>query len=148
MASNETILEIKNISKTFPGVKALQNVNFDLKRGEVHALVGENGAGKSTLIKILAGVYRPDKGGEIKLGWTDTAITDPIASIRAGISVIYQDISLFPNLSIEENICIGNVKGAFINRTEQRRIAQDALRILSAAHDAASPAGDHESRNL
>lgn len=142
MASNETILEIKNISKTFPGVKALQNVNFDLKRGEVHALVGENGAGKSTLIKILAGVYRPDKGGEIKLGWTDTAITDPIASIRAGISVIYQDISLFPNLSIEENICIGNVKGAFINRTEQRRIAQDALRILGIEVNPSTMLGD------
>ena len=142
MTSNETILEIKNISKTFPGVKALQNVNFDLKKGEVHALVGENGAGKSTLIKILAGVYRPDKGGEIKLGWTDTAITDPIASIRAGISVIYQDISLFPNLSIEENICIGNVKGAFINRANQKKIAQEALSTIGINVNPSTILGD------
>ena len=142
------IASLEQITKYYGAELILDHVSLKIEDQDRIGLIGVNGAGKSTLIKILAGVYRPDKGGEIKLGWTDTAITDPIASIRAGISVIYQDISLFPNLSIEENICIGNVKGAFINRTEQRRIAQDALRILSAAHDAASPAGAYESRNL
>jgi ABC-type sugar transport system ATPase subunit len=106
--TSEYIIRLKNISKTFGGVKALQDVSLDIKRGEVHALVGENGAGKSTLIKVLAGVHFPDDGAEIYINGERTTIRNPMDAMRKGISVIYQDISLFPNLTVAENICIGN----------------------------------------
>lgn len=108
--ASEYIINLKNISKTFGGVKALNGVSLDIKRGEVHALVGENGAGKSTLIKVLAGVHFPDDGAEIYINGEKTIIKNPMDAIRKGISVIYQDISLFPNLTVAENICIGNDK--------------------------------------
>lgn len=132
MISNDFALQLNNISKTFPGVKALNNVSFELKRGEVHALVGENGAGKSTLIKILSGVYQPDPGGKIVLGWSDVEITDPISAIQAEISVIYQDISLFSNLTVAENICLGKNEGIIINWKRQREVARDALHIIGS----------------
>lgn len=94
------------ISKSFPGVEALKNVDFDLRRGEVHALVGENGAGKSTLMKILAGVYRAD-AGEIWLNGRKIGAADPRAMIDAGVSVIYQEVNLVPHLSVAENVFLG-----------------------------------------
>ena len=90
-----TILEMKGICKSFPGVKALQDVDFDLRAGEVHALVGENGAGKSTLMKILSGVYRPD-AGEIRLHSKVVSITSPLVAQAHGISIIHQERRLFP----------------------------------------------------
>ena len=106
---NEQFLEISNVSKTFPGVKALDKVQFDIYPGEVHALVGENGAGKSTLIKILAGVQPPDDGAKIVIEGQETVLTDPMDSIKKGISVIYQDFSLFTNLTVAENIGINDI---------------------------------------
>ena len=97
----QTFLEIDHISKTFPGVKALSDVHFDIYPGEVHSLVGENGAGKSTLIKIMSGVYQPDEGGTIKINGKETKIHNAMDAIRQGIAVIYQDFSLFGNLSVE-----------------------------------------------
>jgi ABC-type sugar transport system ATPase subunit len=97
------LLKIQNISKSFPGVRALDSVSFDVKPGEVHALVGENGAGKSTLINIIAGNYQPDEG-EILLFGQLTRIKNYAMALRAGISVVYQERSLVPNLSIAENI--------------------------------------------
>ncbi|MBV8815677.1 MAG: sugar ABC transporter ATP-binding protein [Verrucomicrobia bacterium] len=91
------------ISKHFGGVRALNNVDFSIRPGEVHCLAGENGCGKSTLIKILAGVYAPD-GGEIMVDGQAHAHLTPAASQRAGVQIIYQDLSLFPNLSVAENI--------------------------------------------
>ena len=102
----EKFLEISNISKTFPGVKALNQVKFDIYPGEVHALVGENGAGKSTLIKILSGVQPPDEGGKMIIEGQEVSIKDPMDAIKRGISVIYQDFSLFSNLTVAENIGI------------------------------------------
>ena len=128
--TEKTAVALKQISKTFPGVKALNNVNFELREGEVHALVGENGAGKSTLIKILAGVYKPDEGGEIHLGWTGETITDPHSAIKQGISIIYQDISLYPNLSIAENICMGKDYKMFVSHSLQEKTAREALKLL------------------
>ncbi len=104
--TNENILNMEGISKEFPGVKALNNVNFDLKRGEVHALVGENGAGKSTLIKILAGVYRADEG-KIWLRGRKITAHGTKAMMDYGISVIYQELNLIPYLSVAENIFLG-----------------------------------------
>jgi ribose transport system ATP-binding protein len=104
--ADKYILEMENVSKTFPGVKALNNIHFNLKKGEVHSLVGENGAGKSTLLKILAGAYKKD-AGTIKLDGVTVEMTDPKQALDMGISVIYQEFNLIPNLSIAENIFIG-----------------------------------------
>jgi rhamnose transport system ATP-binding protein len=127
--SSEYIINLKNISKTFGGVKALDGVSLDIRRGEVHALVGENGAGKSTLIKVLAGVHFPDDGAEIYINGERTIIKNPMDAIRKGISVIYQDISLFPNLTVAENICIGNdaVWKAKLNWPQITKLAEVAI---------------------
>ena len=89
-------LEMRQISKTFPGVKALNGVQLKAWGGEVQALMGENGAGKSTLMKILSGAYLADAGGEILIDGEPVQITDPIAAKRAGIAIIYQELSLAP----------------------------------------------------
>src|SRR5437660_6014119 len=102
------LLEMKDITKSFPGVKALDGVSFDLNAGEIHALVGENGAGKSTLIKILAGVYpHPEYGGEIVLEGSERRFTSVRDSEQAGIAVIYQEMSLVKDLSVAENVFLG-----------------------------------------
>lgn len=123
------ILEMENVSKTFPGVKALNNIHFNLKKGEVHALVGENGAGKSTLLKILAGAYKKDTG-VIKLDGAKVEITDPKQALDIGISVIYQEFNLIPNLSIAENIFIGRAPlkhKAFVDFLKLYRQAESYL---------------------
>ena len=102
---SETLLEMRNITKSFPGVKALDGVSFDLSQAEVHALVGENGAGKSTLIKILAGVYpHPEYGGKIVLDGLERRFANVRESEHAGIAIIFQELSLVKELSIVENI--------------------------------------------
>ena len=101
-------LEMRQISKTFPGVKALNGVQLKAWGGEVLALMGENGAGKSTLMKILSGAYYADAGGEILIDGQPIQITDPIAAKRAGIAIIYQELSLAPNLTVAENIYLGD----------------------------------------
>jgi len=107
MSSSDCIVEMRGISKTFPGVQALSNVDFFLERGEIHAIVGENGAGKSTLIKVLTGVERPN-AGSIKLDGQELTIRSPLHAQRLGITTGYQEITLCPNLSGAENILIGN----------------------------------------
>jgi galactofuranose transport system ATP-binding protein len=104
-ANNELVV-MKNIHKSFPGVKALEDVDFSLRKSEVHALVGENGAGKSTLIKILTGVERPNKG-TITLDGKEVSIKSPQHAQELGISTVYQEVNLCPNLTIAENILIG-----------------------------------------
>jgi len=101
MADN--ILELDSISKTFPGVKALNEVKFSLRSGEIHALIGENGAGKSTFIKVITGVHQPDKG-EIFLYGKKVTFSDPTAAQNHGIAAIYQNITCFPHMSVTENI--------------------------------------------
>ncbi len=100
-------LELKKISKFFPGIKALQNVDFNLKQNSIHALLGENGAGKSTLVKILCGVYQPDEGS-IYLDKQKHIISDPTSSLQLGISAIHQESVMFDELTVMENIFIGN----------------------------------------
>jgi len=103
---NSDIVAMKGIHKSFPGVQALEDVDFSLKRGEIHALVGENGAGKSTLIKVLTGVERPEKG-TITLDGKEVIIRSPINARELGISTVYQEVNLCPNLTVAENILIG-----------------------------------------
>src|SRR5713226_789702 len=99
------LLEMKEITKSFPGVRALDGVSFDLNPGEIHALVGENGAGKSTLIKILAGVYpHPEYGGEVFLDGSERRFANVRDAEKAGIAVIYQELSLVKDLRLAENI--------------------------------------------
>jgi rhamnose transport system ATP-binding protein len=103
---SEYLLELKNISKSFSGVEVLHEVSFELRPGEVHALLGENGAGKSTLVKIITSVHQPDKG-EIYLNDTPVHFSDTHESRQAGIAAIYQELTLFPDLDVAENIFVG-----------------------------------------
>src|SRR5213082_2531595 len=100
------ILVIRHLSKDFPGVRALAGVDFFLRRGEIHALMGENGAGKSTLIKVLTGVY-PRDGGEIRLEGRAIDPHSPSAAQDMGISTVYQEVNLVPTLSVAENVLLG-----------------------------------------
>jgi ABC-type sugar transport system ATPase subunit len=100
------ILEVEHVTMEFPGVRALDDVHFDVRAGEVHALVGENGAGKSTLLKVLGGVYTPTRG-RLRLGGQEYIPVSPSDAIRAGIAVIYQEFTLFPDLTVAENVYIG-----------------------------------------
>lgn len=125
------ILEMRGICKYFPGVRALEQVDFTLRQGEIHALMGENGAGKSTLIKVLTGVY-PKDGGEIFLGNSDTPahIRSPQDAQKVGISTVYQEITLCPNLSVAENMFIGRTKGDLMNWKDINAKATEILNRL------------------
>ena len=103
---NQRLLEMKNISKSFPGVKALDDVSLSLDRGQVLALLGENGAGKSTLIKVLSGFYQKD-AGEILVDGEPVELNNPQESLSLGIGVIYQELSVEPEMTIGENIFLG-----------------------------------------
>ena len=123
------ILEAVNITKTFPGVKALDEVGFNLKAGEVHALVGENGAGKSTLMHILGGIYRPDSG-EIKLDGKPVRLHDAHDANIKGISVVFQELSIVPNLSIAENIFANRQHLIFGDFIDWNRLYEEAGKLL------------------
>lgn len=131
--SSDYILEMSGISKKFPGVKALSKVNFNLKKGEVHALVGENGAGKSTLIKVLAGVHRADEGSICLRGQKIEARSTK-EMIDYGISVIYQELNLIPYLSVAENIFLGreplNKYTKFIDWKEMYKKVNEIMQIF------------------
>lgn len=105
--SDKVVLSMKNISKNFPGVKALSNVDFTLRKGEIHALMGENGAGKSTLIKVLTGVYDLQEGQILMEGGKDIVNHSPQDAQKNGISTVYQEVNLCPNLTVAENLFIG-----------------------------------------
>ena len=130
---SEYILEMNGITKIFPGVKALDNVHFNLKAGEIHALVGENGAGKSTFIKTLTGVHQPD-GGEIILDGQKVEMTDPITAQKYGIAAIYQHAASYPDLTVAENIFIGHEFkiGPFIDWPKMNREAKKLLESIDA----------------
>src|ERR1041385_7423111 len=137
-----TLLEMKNITKSFPGVRALDGVTFDLRGGEIHALVGENGAGKSTLMKILAGVYPyPEFGGEIVLGGAARRFANVRDSETNGIAVIYQEMSLVKDLSVAENIFLGRAprRLGVINWEDLFSRAQKLLNELHLQIDPRTP---------
>jgi len=130
-ANDPIILEMKGIGKSFPGVRALDNVDIAIRKGEVHALLGENGAGKSTLIKILAGAYSKDEG-EIVFEGKPIAIKDPHHAQVLGISTIYQEFNIAPQLTIPENIYLGHFprNGPLVDWNEARRQSEKVLARL------------------
>ncbi|MDI3280635.1 MAG: sugar ABC transporter ATP-binding protein [Bacillota bacterium] len=122
-------LEMKGITKRFPGVVALQEVDFACRLGSVHALVGENGAGKSTLIKVLGGVYQPD-AGEIRLDGRAVQINHPDRAARLGISVIHQELNLIPAFTVAQNIFLGHEPRGPLGSVDRRRAEEEARRLL------------------
>ena len=140
----EILVEVKNISKNYAGVKALDKVDMVIRKGEVRCLVGENGSGKSTLIKVIAGVENPDEGEIIIRGIPHKHIR-AIEAIREGIQVIYQDLSLFPNLTVAENISLNYMvekDRKIINWNEVKNIAQNALREIGEEIDLTDTVGN------
>ena len=131
MEVHDIVLSMRGIYKEFPGVKALQNVDFTLREAEIHALMGENGAGKSTLVKVLTGVHIKD-AGEIRIAGHDEPVNirSPQDAQNLGISTVYQEITLCPNLSVAENMYIGRGNYKFVNRKEQEKKAARLLNQL------------------
>ena len=135
--SGKIVLKMTNISKTFPGVKALSNVDFTLREGEIHALMGENGAGKSTLIKVLTGVH-DFEAGEIQMvrsagGKPETIVNhSPQEAQENGISTVYQEVNLCPNLTVAENLFIGREPKRFgmIDWRTMNRKSAEVLKSL------------------
>lgn len=121
------LLKLENITKKFPGVLALDNINFELDKGEVHALLGENGAGKSTLIKIIGGVHTADNG-KIYYDGKEVSFQSPSEAIRNGIATIHQELNLFEDLTVAENIYVGNINKSIINKKE---LIKQAKKIIS-----------------
>jgi ribose transport system ATP-binding protein len=129
-SAHELILEVKEVSKSFPGVKALDKVSFNLRRGEVHALVGENGAGKSTLMKILSGVYQPDEG-VIRYKGNPIIFRDVTHARDVGIGIIYQELNLIPHLSVAANIFVGREPLTPWGTLDEKKMNDGATAILS-----------------
>ena len=140
---SEYLLEMKNICKSFPGVKALQNVDFQLKSGEIHALLGENGAGKSTLIKVLGGIYIAEEG-TILIDGKEVAITGVNSARANGISIIHQELVLVPYMTVAENIFLGREPmGSFgVNKSKMSADAQKMLDRFDLGIDADSLIAD------
>jgi ribose transport system ATP-binding protein len=126
---SNTILELKNITKVFPGVKALDNVDFSVKEGEIHALMGENGAGKSTLIKIITGVYKQNDGKMLVNG-NEVSFNSPRDAFNAGINVVHQERNLFPTFTVAGNIMIEHYTDRMMKRINQREINQAAEKYI------------------
>ncbi|PRY19435.1 sugar ABC transporter ATP-binding protein [Pseudosporangium ferrugineum] len=124
------LLEVRDVTKSFGAVAAVQGVSFSLYAGEAHALVGENGAGKSTIVKMLAGVHRPDTG-TLAVHGTETEFAGPADAKAAGIAVIYQEPTLFPDLSVAENIAMGNQPLTRLRQIDRRAMTANAARLFT-----------------
>ena len=135
---SEYILELENLTKTFPGVKALDNVRFQLRPGEIHALMGENGAGKSTFIKVITGVHRPDSG-VMRLDGKEVSFANPNEAQAAGIAAIYQHVTCYPDLSVTENIFMGHEKTTRFGRLLWNEMHNEAAMLLERLNAGFSP---------
>jgi monosaccharide-transporting ATPase len=144
MNDPKNIVRMSKIAKSFPGVVALEDVDFALRSGEIHALMGENGAGKSTLIKVLTGVEQPDKG-TIELDGQAIQARSPQHSQELGISTVYQEVNLCTNISVAENIMLGREPRRFgsIHWGKMNEMAQEAINRLSIDVDVTQPLGDY-----
>ncbi len=129
----EPFLVADGVSKRFPGVVALDGVDFDLRPSEVHVLLGENGAGKSTLVKILSGAYRPDEG-EIRIDGEPVRVHSPSAARQAGISTVYQELALAPDMTVAQNIYLGREvvhgRAKLLDRRAMRTRTRELLHLL------------------
>jgi len=136
------LLEITGLTKGFPGVQALDHVNFTLRAGEIHGLLGENGAGKSTLIKVLTGVFKRD-AGSIRLDGEEIEARDPADALSLGIGTVYQEVNLLPNLSVAENLFIGRQphRFGFVRTGEMRRRSAEILSAYGLSINVADPLG-------
>jgi len=134
----EHVLELSDISKSFPGVNVLNGVNFALRAGEIHALLGENGAGKSTLVNLIGGVFPPD-AGEIRIMGRPVHLKGPHDSIRNGISIIHQELSLVPDLSVAENIFLGRFPDGWVNWRKLHRQAEEILERIGLSIHPGTP---------
>ena len=121
-----TVLKMNSICKSFPGVQALDNVNFELYKGEVHALMGENGAGKSTLMKILNGIHKADSGS-IELNEKEIVPQTSHDSLKLGISMIHQELSPLPDMTVAENIFLGHLPGKYFVHKKKLNEQTEAL---------------------
>jgi ribose transport system ATP-binding protein len=141
--SREALLVAEQIGKTFPGVRALEAVNFDVRSGEIHALLGQNGAGKSTLMNILAGVIQHD-AGRLLLSGTPVVIRGPLHAQSLGVSIVHQELSLFPSRSIAENIFVGRLpkRNGFVDRQKLLADANASLSALEIDLDPRMPVRD------
>ena len=128
--NSEYCLEIKNSNKTFPGVKALDNANFKLKQGSIHALVGENGAGKSTLIKLITGVYKPESG-EILINDEKTNLNSPNDAMLKGVSVVHQERNLIRRFSVGENLMLNNLPKNSFNLIDYNEVSKQSKKWLN-----------------
>jgi simple sugar transport system ATP-binding protein len=134
---SDTYLELRNVSKRFSGVQALDRISLSIMPGEIHCLAGENGSGKSTVIKVISGVYQPDEG-EILIDGQPFVAASPLDAIKSGVQVIYQDFSLFGNLSVAENLSINTQlrnKQIWVNWKKSRQLASEALQRLGVDID-------------
>ncbi|MDF2594795.1 MAG: D-xylose transporter ATP-binding protein [Clostridia bacterium] len=122
-------LELRNIEKSFPGVKALGNVNFSVKKGTVHVLCGENGAGKSTLMKIINGIYQPDQG-QILINGKEVKINNPIEARKYGISMIFQELNYIPEITVEQSMFLGNEPTNRFGKIDWKKVRSETLRLL------------------
>ncbi|MET8811736.1 sugar ABC transporter ATP-binding protein [Streptomyces sp. NPDC004549] len=129
-APPDEVLAVRDLTKRFPGVLALDGVTFTLRAGETHALVGENGAGKSTLIKVLTGVYRPDEG-ELRYRGEAAAFSTPLAAQHAGISTIYQEVNLIPLMSVARNLCLGREPRTRLGLIDFARMHREAAETMA-----------------
>ena len=128
--AQETVLEVRNISKSFPGVKALVEICFSVKKGSVHVLCGENGAGKSTLMKIINGIYQPDSG-EIFIKGEKVRIQSPIRARSLGVSMIFQELNYTPEMTVEESLFIGHLPTKNFGRVNWTEIRRRTLELLA-----------------
>ena len=125
-----SLISLKNLSKSFGGHKALNNISLDIYPGEVHCLAGTNGCGKSTLIKVISGVHQPDDGAEIRVNGDLVNKLNPNLARNLGVQVIYQDLSLFPNLSVAENIAFELNMQGLLRWHNKAKIFEKAKRVL------------------
>ena len=126
-------LRVEGVEKSFPGVKALTNISFAVRKGTVHALCGENGAGKSTLMKVLTGLYKAD-AGQIYIDEQPVEIRNPIQAREYGISMIAQELNYVSELSVEENLFMGRLPVNKFGKVDWRRVRKEAIRFLEEEH--------------
>jgi ribose transport system ATP-binding protein len=144
MSDSRPMLQMRSITKTFGTAKALSGVDLDAYAGEVHALMGENGAGKSTLMKILSGAYTADPGGSVLIDGQPVTLGSPLKAKAHGIAVIYQELSLSPNLTVAENMFLGAEPSRFgvTDRSRMRKLAEPILKQLGIGFDATARVAD------